>query len=65
MKACVSNHVKFQRIQAQVERISMLAPFTAQRATLVANGIGHGIIGRRSMTVQESFDKDSIDDNGE
>jgi hypothetical protein len=43
----------------------MLAPFTTQRAMLVDNGIGDGIVGRRSMTFQESFDKDSIDGNGE
>ena len=66
MKACVlSNHVKFRHIQAKVEGISMLAPFTAQRATLVDNGIGDGIVGKRSMVFQESFDKDSIDGNGE
>jgi hypothetical protein len=30
------------------------------------NGIGDGIvIGRDSMTFQESFDKDSLDGNGE
>ena len=43
----------------------MLAPFTAQCTTLVDNGIGDGIFGRRPMTFQESFDKDSIDGNGE
>ena len=43
----------------------MLSPFTAQRATLVDNGIGDGIVGRCSMTFQETFDKDSIDGNGE
>ena len=44
----------------------MLAPFTAQRATLVDNGIDDGlVIGRHSMTFQESFDKDSLDGNGE
>ena len=43
----------------------MLAPFTTQRATLVDNGIPDGIVGRRSMTFQESFDKDSVDGNGE
>ena len=43
----------------------MLAPFTSQRATSVDNGIGDGIvIGKRSMTFQESFDKDSLDGNG-
>ena len=67
VKACVlSNHVKFQCIQEQVEGISMLDPFIAQRATLVDNCIGDGlVIGRRSMTFQESFDKDSFDGNGE
>ena len=41
MKACVlSTHVKFRHIQEQVQGISMLAPFIAQRATLVDNGIG-------------------------
>jgi hypothetical protein len=29
--------------------------------TSVDNGIGDGLVGRRSMTFQESFDKDSID----
>ena len=43
----------------------MLAPFTTQRATLVDNGIGDGIVGRCSMTFLESFDKDSVDGNGE
>jgi hypothetical protein len=67
VKACVlSNHVKFQRIQEQVEGISTLAPFTAQRVKLVDNCIGYGlVIGRRSMTFQETFDKDSLDENGE
>jgi hypothetical protein len=66
MKACVlSNHVKFRRILAQVEGISMLAPFTAQHTTLADNNIGDGIVGRRSMTFQESFNKDSVDGNGE
>ena len=66
MKACVlSNHVKFQRIQAQVEGISTLAPFTGQRVTSVDNGIGYGIVGRRSMTFPESFDKDFVNGNGE
>ena len=66
MKACVlSNHVKFRCIQAQVEGISMLAPFTAQRAMSVDNGISDGLVGRRSMTFQESFDKYFIDGNGE
>ena len=66
MKACVlSNHVRFQCIQSQVEGISTLAPFTTQCATLADNGIGDGIVGRCSMTFQESFDKYSIDGNGE
>ena len=43
----------------------MLASFTTQRATLVDNGIGDGIVGRRSMTFQESFNKDFVDGNGE
>ena len=43
----------------------MLAPFTTQRATLVDNGIGDGIVVRHSMTFQESFNKDFIDGNGE
>ena len=42
----------------------MLAPFTAERATSVDNGIGDGlVIGSYSMTFQQSFDKDSIDVN--
>ena len=61
----LSNHVKFQRIQAQVEGISVLAHFTPQCATSMDNGIGDGLVGRRSMTFQESFDKDSIDVNVE
>ena len=66
MKAHIlSNHVKFQFIHAQIEGISTLAPFTAQHAMLVDNGIGVGLVGRRSMTFQESFDKYSIDGNGE
>ena len=66
MKASVvSNHVKFQRIQEQVEGISTLAPFTSQPTMLVYNGIGDGCVGRRSMTFQESFDKDFVDGNGE
>ena len=65
VKACVlSNHVKFQCIHAQFEGISMLAPFTAQCTTLVDNGIGDGLVGRCSMTFQDSFDKDSLDGNG-
>ena len=64
MNACVlSNHVKFRCINAQAQGISTLAPFTSQRATSVDNGIGDGLVGRRSMTFQESFDKDSIDGN--
>ena len=69
MKACVlSNHVKFRRIQAQVEGISILAPSTTQREMSVDNGINDnsisdGLVGR-SMTFQESFDKDFIDGNG-
>ena len=44
----------------------MLAPFTAQRTTLMDYGIGDGlVIVRHSMTLQESFDKDSLDGNGE
>ena len=43
----------------------MLAHFTAQRAMSVDNGIGDGIVGRCSMTFQESFDKDFVDGNGE
>jgi hypothetical protein len=66
MKACVlSNHVKFRHIQAHVQGISMLAPFTTQRLMSVDNGIGYGLVGRCCMTFQESFDKDSIDGNGE
>ena len=66
MKACVlSNHVKFRRIHAQVEGISTLAPFTTQRVTSVDNGIGDGLVGRRSMTFQESFDNGFVDGNGE
>jgi hypothetical protein len=66
VKACVlSNHIKFQRIQAQVEGISTLAPFTAQHATSVDNGIRDWLVGRRSMTFQESFNKYFVDENGE
>ena len=44
----------------------MLSPFTAQCAMSVDNGIGDGIvIGRCSMTFQKSFDKYSLDGNGE
>ena len=44
----------------------MLTPFTAQSATLVDNGIGDGLlVGGYSMTFQQSFDKYSIDVNGE
>jgi hypothetical protein len=65
IKACVlSNHVKFQRIQAEVEGISTLALFIVQRMTLVDNGIGDGLVGRRSMTLQERFDKYFVDGNG-
>ena len=66
MKANVlSNHVKFQCIQAQFEGISKLAPFTTQRATSVDDGIGDGLVGRHSMTFEECFNKDSIDGNDE
>ena len=66
MKACVlSNHVKCQHIQEQVEGILNLSPFTAQNETSVDNGIGDGLVGIRSMTFQESFNKDFIDGNGE
>ena len=67
MKACVlSNHVNFRCIQEQVEGISTLAPFTAQRATSVVNGIGDGlVIGKCSMKFQDSFDKNFVDGNGE
>ena len=66
MKACVlSNHVKFWCIHAQVEGILTLAPFIAQRVMSIDNGIGDGIVGRRSMTFQESFDKYFVDGNGE
>ena len=43
----------------------MLAPFTTQRATSVDHGIGDGLVGRCSMTFQESFDNDPIDGNEE
>ena len=44
----------------------MLAPFTAQCVTSMDNGIGDGlVIGGCSMTFQKSFDKDSIDVNGD
>ena len=66
MKACVlSNHVKFQCIHTQFEGISTLAPFIAQCAMSMDNGIGDGLVGRHSMTFKESFDKDSVDGNGE
>ena len=65
MKVCVlPNHVKFRPIQSEVEGISMLVPFTTQRAALVDNGIGDGIVGRLSMIFQERFDKDYVDGNG-
>ena len=66
MKACIlSNHVKLQCIQAQVEGISTLAPITTQCETSVDNGISYGLVGRRFMTFQESFDKYFVDGNGE
>ena len=43
----------------------MLSPFTDQCATSVDNDIGDGLVGRRSITFQESFDKDSINGNVE
>ena len=65
MKACVlSNHVKFWYIHAQFEGISTLATFIAQRAVSVDHGIGDGLVGRCSMTFQESFNKYFIDGNG-
>ena len=65
MKECVlSSHVKCWCIQAQFEGIKTLAPFTAQHATSVDHGIGDGLVGRRSMTFQGSFNKDPIDANG-
>ena len=64
MKSCVlSNKVKFQRIHAQFEGISTLAPFTTQRSMSVDHGIGDGLVGRLFMTFQDSFDKDSLDGN--
>jgi hypothetical protein len=42
-----------------------MAPFTTQPVTLVDNGIGDGIVGSRSMTFQETFDKIFIEGNGE
>jgi hypothetical protein len=64
-KVCVSsNHVKFQCIQAQFEEISMLAPFTAHHVASM-DDIGDVRVGRRSMKFQESFNKDSIDENDE
>ena len=63
-KCFLSNHAKFQCIQAQFGGISTLAPFTAQCATSVDHGIGDGIVGIPSITFQESFDKYSIDGNG-
>ena len=64
VKECVlSNHVKFWRIHAQVEGISTLAPFTTQHVTSMDNGIGDGLVRRRSMTFRESFDEDFIDGN--
>ena len=45
IKVCVlSNHVKFWHIQAQVEGIAMLAPFTAQHVVSMDNGINHGLV---------------------
>ena len=43
----------------------MLAPFTTQCVTSMDHGIGDGLVGRHSMTFQESFDKYLIDQNGE
>ena len=51
-------------MQAQVEGISTLDPFTAQHVTPVDHGIGDGLVGRHSMTFLECFDKDSTDGNG-
>ena len=66
MKTCVlSNHVKFRRIHAQVEGMSTLSPFTTQGVMSMDNGIGDVLVGRCSMTFQDSFDKDSLDGNGE
>ena len=65
VKACVlSNHVKFQFIQAQVDGKSTLAPFTAQHVTLVDSGISDGLVGTCSVTFQESFEKKIVDGNG-
>ena len=45
VKECVlSNHAKFRHIHAQVEGISALAPFTAQHAMSVDNGISDGLL---------------------
>jgi hypothetical protein len=66
MKECVlSNHVKYKSIHEHIEGISTLDTFTTQCVTLVDNGIGDGLVGRRSMTFQESFDKHFVDWNGE
>ena len=66
VKACVlSNHVKFRCIQAQVEGISTLSPFTPQHVMSMDNDIGDGIVGRCFMTFQESFIKDFVDGSGE
>ena len=42
-----------------------VGPIHCQHAMLVDNGIGDGIVGRHSMTLQESFDEDSLDGNSE
>ena len=55
----------FNAYRDKLEGISTLALFTAQRATSVDNGIDDGLVGRHSMTFQESFDKDFVDGNGE
>jgi hypothetical protein len=47
-------------MQPLFEEISTLAPFTSHHAVSV-DDISDGRVGRRSMTFQESFDKDSID----
>ena len=42
----------------------MLAPFTAQHVTSMDNGISDGLVGRCSVTFQESFNKDFVHGNG-
>jgi hypothetical protein len=66
IKACVlSNHIKFWHIQAQVEGFQHWPHSLVNmwRRWIMALVMGF-LIRRRSVTFQESFDKDSVDGNG-